>query len=473
MNAVQGRNASHALTGFMLVTLAFVVAPAPAARAAETQAYILTSDYSTGGLSVMDLSTRGITKDVSSVFADAAIGSYGGLLYVVNRFGQDNIQVIDPAAGFATVRQFSTGVGSNPQDIAFASISKAYVSLYEKSALLVCNPVTGAPLDTISLAAFADADHLPEMAHLAMDGTHLLVAIQRLDRLNGYVASGPGLVAVVDTQADTVLDVDPATPGVQAITLSAANPVTDFVAVPGAHELLIGCAGNFGVEDGGIEGIDTSALQSVGLISTEAQLGGDIGDLEWYSGSHGYAIVSDASYNASVVSFDPGSGAKLGTVYSPGGFNLPDMALDDRGELFVADNGFTTAGVYLFRAGADALIAGPLDTGLPPLGFAFGSGGPAPGGTPVITLDPPVPNPTSVSVALAIHLATASRVEVAVFDLTGRRVATLASGDQAAGDLALNWSLNERDGRRVPAGIYLIRAEAGGKQSSRRVAVLN
>jgi hypothetical protein len=55
--------------------------------------------------------------------------------YVVNRFGADNIQWLDPESGFATrtlsgVRaQWSTGNGSNPQDALPVSATKLYVTL--------------------------------------------------------------------------------------------------------------------------------------------------------------------------------------------------------------------------------------------------------------------------------------------------------------------------------------------------------
>jgi len=462
---------------FAAVTIAALAAPQPS-HAAESRAYLLTSDFSTGSMSAMDLSSRAVSTDVASVFDDAAIRVYGGLIYVINRYGADNIQVIDPASGYATLRQFSVGAGTNPQDIAFVSATKAYVSLYERSYIQVCNPSTGALLDTISLAQFADADHLPEMAKMTMVGTRLLVAIQRLDRLNGYVPTGPGLVAVVDTQADTVLDADPATPGVQAIQLVGANPVTDFIPVPGTSNLWIGCAGVFGVNDGGVEAIDAVALKDVGVVSTEAQLGGDIGTVRWYNATHSYAIVSDASYNSSLVSFDPTSGAKIGTVRSPGGFSLPDCAIDDRGEVLVADNGATTAGLYIYSAGTDALIAGPLNAGLPPVAIAFDTAGllagvgPSPKSGAALSLAPPAPNPAHAPVSLSVHLAAAGQLEVAVYDLSGRKVATLERGDHAAGDVAMHWALDDANGRRVHAGIYLVQASAAGKHSTRRVVVL-
>ncbi|MEK7330969.1 MAG: hypothetical protein AAB113_09215, partial [Candidatus Eisenbacteria bacterium] len=60
------------------------------------QAFVLTSDFSTGGLSVIDLDTRQVAVNVAKVHSDATLRVHGGLIYVVNRFGQDNIQVIDP-----------------------------------------------------------------------------------------------------------------------------------------------------------------------------------------------------------------------------------------------------------------------------------------------------------------------------------------------------------------------------------------
>lgn len=57
--------------------------------------------------------------------------------FVINRFGADNIQWLDPTAGFATRRiggvpaQWSTGNGSNPQDALPVSPTKLYVTLQQ------------------------------------------------------------------------------------------------------------------------------------------------------------------------------------------------------------------------------------------------------------------------------------------------------------------------------------------------------
>src|SRR5262249_48175485 len=160
-------------------------------------------------------------------------------------------------------------------------------------------------------------------------------------RLTNFAASNPSVVVVIDTRTDTVVDVDPLTPGVQAIPLVGRNPVTDFVVDPTGSRLLIGCAGNFGALDGDIEAIDPVTFQNLGVVISEAALGGDVGDVVWHDATHSYAVVSDASFNSSLVAWNPTAGTIIGPVYSPGGFSLPDCERNDRGELYVCDNHFT------------------------------------------------------------------------------------------------------------------------------------
>ena len=331
-------------------------------------AYVLTTDFSTGALSVIDLDAGTVAKNVASVHSDASLRVYGGLIYVVNRFPQDNIQVIDPAARYATRLQFSAGNGSNPQDIAFASPVKAYVSRYGSPDLLVVDPRTGSTIGTVSLAAFADGDGVPEAAQMAIAWPWLFVACQRL---TNFAPGNPSAVAVIDTRTDAVVDVDPATPGTQGIALTGRNPFTDFAYDNATHRLLIGCSGVFGVADGGVERIDIGTFESAGYAITEAALGGDVVDFAWDGSEHSYAIVSDASFNTSLVGWSAAAGAVIDTLYAPGGFSLTDCELNARRELCVSDHRLTAPGVRVYRAGADTLIAGPLDTGLPPGRIAF------------------------------------------------------------------------------------------------------
>src|SRR5262249_42116738 len=225
----------------VLAACAAMLAAAPRARAAESRAFVFATDFGTGKIADASFGPpRSATPNVASVSSDAVLRYYNGLLYVVNRSGADNIQVLDPASAFATVRQFSVGNGSNPHDIAFASPTKAYVTRYDSADLWVVNPQTGAHTGTISLAGFADADGIPEMVPMAVWAGRLFVSIERLDRNNFYAPVGGSLVAVIDPLSDTVIDVDSGTAGVQGILLPAQNPTTEMV-IDGAGKLLLGC----------------------------------------------------------------------------------------------------------------------------------------------------------------------------------------------------------------------------------------
>src|SRR5262249_20883809 len=123
-----------------------------AAQAAR--AYVVESDFSTGSFSAIHAATKAPACDVASVVSDARVRWYDGRVYVINRFGADNIEVLDGTT-YALVKQFSVGNGANPYDIAFASPTHAYVTRYESPDLWIVNPATGTHDGTISLAALA------------------------------------------------------------------------------------------------------------------------------------------------------------------------------------------------------------------------------------------------------------------------------------------------------------------------------
>ncbi|HOY64464.1 MAG TPA: hypothetical protein PK745_14930, partial [bacterium] len=111
-------------------------------------AVVATTDWTSGALSYItlngDMSTApAATNNVVSIHSDATVKADGGYVFVINRYGQDNITVLDPADGLSLVTQFSTGNGSNPQDVAAISATKAYVSRLGSASLLIVNPATG------------------------------------------------------------------------------------------------------------------------------------------------------------------------------------------------------------------------------------------------------------------------------------------------------------------------------------------
>ncbi|MBI5709704.1 MAG: T9SS type A sorting domain-containing protein [Candidatus Eisenbacteria bacterium] len=102
-----------------------------------------------------------------------------------------------------------------------------------------------------------------------------------------------------------------------------------------------------------------------------------------------------------------------------------------------------------------------------------GTGAPAGVGTPPLVLGR-YPNPVTggKSVTLEYVLAAAGRVRLAVLDLRGTRVATIAEGWRAAGPQSVTWSVAGDGGRRLAPGMYFVRLEAAGRSAAKKIVLL-
>jgi len=90
-----------------------------------------------------------------------------------------------------------------------------------------------------------------------------------------------------------------------------------------------------------------------------------------------------------------------------------------------------------------------------------------------LTLSPPQPNPARGATQLRLDVpAGAGPAAVTVYDLRGRRVATLAEGVRPPGRHALTWDGRDAGGRRVAAGTYFVRAETATASRTRKVTLL-
>lgn len=77
-------------------------------------------------------------------------------------------------------------------------------------------------------------------------------------------------------------------------------------------------------------------------------------------------------------------------------------------------------------------------------------------------LYPNYPNPFNPATTIAFELGHGGRVMLAVYDLSGRRVATLVDGPVSAGYHTLKWSGRTDTGRPVASGVYLCRLATDG-----------
>jgi galactose oxidase-like protein len=82
------------------------------------------------------------------------------------------------------------------------------------------------------------------------------------------------------------------------------------------------------------------------------------------------------------------------------------------------------------------------------------------------------PNPSGITTVIRYDLPAASPVRLEVFDLLGRKVATLADGVYPAGFHSLEWNLRDARGAPVRPGVYVYRMAAGEFHARRKMSVL-
>ena len=448
---------------------------------ARSDLFVVTTDFSTGSAAFLAAGAAEAEVNLLGLHSDAVAHYHDGRVYVVNRLGQDNILVLDETDLRTPLTQFSVGNGTNPHDIEIVAPDRAYVTRYDAASLLIVDPRDGTQLGEIDLGAFADGDGLPEVSGIVRVGDRLYLSCQRLDRDGGWGPVDVSYLIVVDLATDTVVDVDPETEGVQGIALSAANP--NSLAVFG-ERIAVGVVVNFGDRAGGVEIVDTAANRSLGLAVSEEDLGGDITSMVLVDGSRGYAVVADENFANSVRPFDLSSGAVGEPLENISGGFIPHLAVDG-GRLIVADRGSwddpDAAGLKLYDAAAGAFLAGPVNTGLPPMHVVVLSDAAptavaeiADSGRPRgFALEAAWPNPFNASVHIPISVDHSnSPVELTVRDLLGRTVRTLAYGPVAAGRQVFRWDGRDDGGEAVGNGAYLVHLRAGGQRAAGKVMLL-
>ena len=342
-------------------------------------AFVLTTDFSTGSYSVVDLTSRNVFKDIKigGVYSDAIARFFvnpnafpGGRVYVVNRLGADTIQILDPQLGFLTPTNgtVSVGNGTNPQDIAFVSTNKAYVSRLASAQLVILNPTTLVQrgiVDLSSLVTPNDGDGSPEPASMLVHNGWVYVALQHIDFTQPQLPKvANGQVVVINPATDSIMTV---------IELHGKNPFSEFQFSPTLNRILISSVGDFGAIDGGIEAINPDTnIADMQFAVTEAVMEGDITAFVTVSRTKGFAIVADANFANALITFDPSSGQRLKTIVGPFNGVLPHLAVNSQNEVYVAviDTQMATSGLRIFDADTDnEITTTPLNVGQFPPAF--------------------------------------------------------------------------------------------------------
>jgi flagellar hook assembly protein FlgD len=63
-------------------------------------------------------------------------------------------------------------------------------------------------------------------------------------------------------------------------------------------------------------------------------------------------------------------------------------------------------------------------------------------------------------------------VDITVYDVLGRRITTLMSGEQEAGYHIMEWDSKDSHGLAVPSGMYMVRMTAADFSAVRKVMLM-
>lgn len=329
------------------------------------QIVVTTTDFSTGAVSVVDTEQRCVRRDVALASTDAIPIAVDGQLFVVNRHGHDFVDELDPG-GFELLSQTAIevegAVSTNPHELALGPDGLAHVTMYGASEVQVLDLEAGTVEDRIDLSELADPDGIAETSLVFVRGGELFVAVQRLDRTDGWKQADADLLVVVDLTTREPVDLDPDSAGLQGIELLGRWPKqwrresADTVLILGSGIQRVN------LETRSVEWVvDEDSMAQVGIDEADLPQSFDVseaGDLVFAAYTPGFEEVR--IYRASPDD-------DYAPVELVGGLNSVERTLTVVGdEIWFGDTTLGASGMRAFDMDGTALFEQALATGLAP-----------------------------------------------------------------------------------------------------------
>jgi hypothetical protein len=231
--------------------------------------------------------------------------------------------------------------------------------------------------------------------------------------------------------------------------------------------IITGVTSSFGAGGSDIYLIKTDADGDTLWTRTYGGTGDDYGNYVQQTTDDGYIITG---YTQS---------------YGPGWFNLYVVKTDANGDTLwtqvyggteldfgysvqqTSDHGYIIAGqTGSFGAGGDDAWLIRL---APEPGIEETGGGVVPAS---YVLSQSYPNPFTTETAIHFQLSKPNAVTIAIYDVAGQLIQTLANEPRAAGDHVVHWDGRSQDGHRVSNGVYFCRMNAGGYISAIKILLM-
>ena len=350
---------------------------------APTHLVVTSTDFNTGAVGLVDLTSRTVAADLAPASSDAVPVVADGRVFVLNRFGFDYVDELDPAAGLALIHEFpilaaTSEASANPQALSLDPSGAAWISLlgagelqrFEFPTLAAAQPHASAAVD---LRGFADADGIPELGAVVGCGELAFVAAQRIDRGDWVPVDETLLIPIARGEQPSLFDWDPDRPGADAIGLGEAGFGRWRIDPSDASGRTILALGS------GLARVDLAAGTHEWVVEPElfeaagyerlqlASFAVDAGGRIWISA----ATEGFAEHQLVRVDLDgPGPSLAVAVTGLQSVTGAVEIVAD---ELWFADTTIGASGLRVFAVTDDALDElpdSPLPVGLPPMAIA-------------------------------------------------------------------------------------------------------
>lgn len=358
--------------------------------------------------------------------------------------GFDGLRIVDVLDPYAPVE---IGTADTPGESYDVAVAGGFAYLADGSNGLQVVDVTDPALPVVRGAAGMTgaraldlSDTLACVASIHDDGTTgYLEVVDVSDPDNpvpgGGLATDHAITDLVIDGAYVFITMDHSTLKVVELDYPAPPVVVAEMALPGRGNALaldgttLYVAAYPDVDQGGLWVVDVTDALAPALLADVAAPATAM-DVA-VAGSLLYLGCGTAGTAVYDVAF-PSAPVLVGVLGGPSGALA---ATDDGVHLTLADHGLQIAG----------LPCGPVSSV-------------APEAAPFAAAAPRAhPNPFNPQATITFVMARTERVEVAVYDLAGRRIAVLADGVLDAGEQTVQWNGRDLSGRNASSGIYLLR----------------
>jgi hypothetical protein len=360
-----------------------LAAPCRAPVVDPSHLVVTSTDFATGAVGLVELATRTVFADLALASSDAVPVVEGDRVFVINRYGFDYIDELDPHAELELVHEWaiastSEDTPSNPHDLALDPDGHAWVTLHgapelQRFAFPTLHAAKVEAELALDLTSFADADGIPELSLALSCGEIMFVSAEHIDRESWTPAEQTVLIPVQVGAEPQLFEFDAEHAGADAIELLGVGVGAWRLdpADPSGHTILL--------RNTGIERIDLAAGTSEWVVSQQVfedagyerlQLGGfDLDD----QGRMWVAAASPDFSEYSLLRVDL-DGAEPSLVVEVPGLQSVSGALEIVGhEAWFSDTTMGASGLRIFDLSSSPVVElpeSPLPVGLAPIGLA-------------------------------------------------------------------------------------------------------